>query len=73
MGPRSTVLAGLLAGVATTVVLLVAAVFFLPEPPGIGAATPTPRALVSDSPGIETTTPPATNLQTIVPHVTITP
>jgi cytochrome c biogenesis protein CcmG/thiol:disulfide interchange protein DsbE len=55
MGPRSTVLAGLLAGVGVALVLLIAAVLFLPEPTDTGAAPPAPgptaTATVSASPG----------------------
>ncbi|MBI3745408.1 MAG: TlpA family protein disulfide reductase [Chloroflexi bacterium] len=44
MGPRTTVMAGLLAGALTAVVVLVAAVLLVPEPSGTAAATPTPSA-----------------------------
>lgn len=58
MGPRTTVLAGLLAGVATTLVLLIAAVLFLPEPTDMVGASPTPAASASGSPGVATATAP---------------
>jgi cytochrome c biogenesis protein CcmG, thiol:disulfide interchange protein DsbE len=44
MGPRTTVLAGLAAGVATAIVLLFVAVIVLPEPVGTGASSPSPES-----------------------------
>jgi cytochrome c biogenesis protein CcmG/thiol:disulfide interchange protein DsbE len=58
MGPRATVLAGLLAGVATALVLLLAAVVLLPEPTGTGEASPTPASGATASPGVPATTGP---------------
>ena len=42
MGSRGTVIAGLVAGIATALVLLIAAVLLLPEPTGTVAATSSP-------------------------------
>jgi cytochrome c biogenesis protein CcmG, thiol:disulfide interchange protein DsbE len=58
MGPRAIVLAGLLAGVATALVLLLAAVVLLPEPTGTGEASPTPASGATASPGVPATTGP---------------
>jgi thiol-disulfide isomerase/thioredoxin len=56
MGPRTTVFAGLLAGMGVAVALLVAAVVYLPEP-APGSASPSPSPGVSASAVLPTETP----------------
>jgi thiol-disulfide isomerase/thioredoxin len=50
MGPRATVLAGLIAGIGTALVVIIAAVLLLPEPSDSGAASPSPAASPSGAP-----------------------
>jgi len=51
-------LGGLLAGVATTLVLLFAAVLLVPDPGDLRSPSPSPTAVASGSAGVATATPP---------------
>jgi hypothetical protein len=56
MGPRGIVIAGLVAGIATAVIVLVGAVLLLPEPPAVVDPSPTAAPTATVGP-VETTAP----------------
>ncbi len=57
MGPRTTALAGLMAGIGTALVVIIAAVLLPPEPSNFGAASPSPEGSPSGAPTASAGTP----------------